>query len=143
VTAAYADVEIDIMGQVLVKFHWLVPEGFGSNAYFWNGDHYLRTDRAKPGVELLVAEDGYGYDLVVERQWNDVDDHLWDALIGASYSQADAEAAFRIIRDIVADGLLMAELTDDQIRYLNDLPISDPDVETVIAMRGRQTFVAD
>src|SRR5437764_4795035 len=135
VTAAYADVEIDIMGQVLVKFHWLVPEGFMSNSYFWNGDQYLRTDRTKRGLELLIAEDGYGYDLVVEHRWDNVDDDLWDALIDASYSRADAEAAFRVIRAIVADGLLMDELTDDQIRTLNDLPIADPDVETVIATR--------
>ncbi len=41
-TPAWADCQVDLMGQPIVRFHYVAPDGFGTDTYGWYHDLFLR-----------------------------------------------------------------------------------------------------
>lgn len=119
---AWAECAIDAMHQAVVRFHTLNPVGFGHDEYDWVSSLYLRRNRVTECVEFLVEEDGYGDLCSVEKVWDQIDEDLWEDLVGACY-EGDAKAAFDLLLAIAGDSLHVRELTAEDEERIKHLPI--------------------
>jgi hypothetical protein len=136
-TMAQATCQIDLLGQVLIEFQVIVAEGFGSPYYEFAPRYYLRQDRVRKVVDLLVVPDDM--DAFVEHQWEDVDLELDDNELPQDSSRA--QVAFEAMMEAVGDMMRMTPLTDDLIAKLRTVGIWPPSLlDELIAQYGRHRF---
>jgi hypothetical protein len=136
-TMALATCQIDLLGQVLIEFQIIVPEGTGSPYWEFAPRLYLRQDRLRNVVELIVVPDGI--EPAVEHQWEDVDLELDEDEVPQESSRQ--QVAFEAMMEIVADAVHMTPLTDDLIAKLRSVGIWPPSLlDELIAEYGRHRF---
>jgi hypothetical protein len=125
------------MYQGVVQFTVLVLEGFGSNGYHWNGDNFLRSDRARGCVELLHAEDGYGWELAAEMTWSALDEESESRLREARLD-GDPEAMFVALARIAQDHMQLDFLIEEDLRRYRTLSIHGERVDEMLQRRGKE-----
>lgn len=142
-TVGWAEVAVDVLDQPTMRMHLLVPEGFMSEAFHWNGDFGLRVSRADgPRVELLVAEDGYGYRLEVADAVDDVSDDLHDELVELG-RENDSMDVLRLLTLAAASIAKFAPVTDDLLGRLRGATVDGPSLDEVLAARGREVVPSE
>ncbi len=146
-TAAWADIEVDAIGQAMVQLQLLVPEEFNSDAFTWNGDFIIRTDKVSGDIQFIVdfSEIGNWAIGASVHYYRDNDDEamkLDDALIktwGADASDADLEDVLRLVlsRLSTVNELGFRLLTEDDIERISHLKMSPPGFQEVLNARGQ------
>lgn len=134
-TIGWAEVEVDVLGQPIMRMTLLVPEGFGSSDLHWNEDFGLRISRVDgPQVELLVAEDGYGYRMVIGA--SETPD-LYDEFITLT-SETSGRDAFALLVQAAAPIARFGPVTDELVEGLRREFVDGISVDEMLETRGRE-----
>ncbi len=132
-TPAWADCDVDLMGQPIVRFHYVAPDGFGKDSYGWYHDLFLRVDYLAYRLDLVIEIDG---EWSIEASF-DVSG-LHDALVDARWDEADPEELFALLLDAARSRVRVSPLTDADVHRVDRLPlISESSVAEEVARRGR------
>jgi hypothetical protein len=91
-TASWAEYELDLMGQPVVRFHCLAADGFGADSYSWYPSLFLRVDYVRQCLDLVVEVDG---DWSIEATFPL--EELHETLIDAELNEAEPEKVFMLL----------------------------------------------
>lgn len=133
-TLARATYLVDLVGQVQVLFHLLVPEGVGRPFYAFDPIVYLQQDRPQQTIKLIV--------IIADADEEDTL-HTWSQTTVAEdkymddYGMPDAEAAFHAMMEITCDAVRITPVTDELITHWRTLPIPGGMLDTLLIQHGR------
>ena len=131
-TPAWADCEVDLMGQPIVRFHYVAPDGFGTDTYGWYHDLFLRVDYLADHLDLVIEIEG---EWSVEASF-DISD-LHDALIEARWGEMDAEDLLVLLLHAARSRVGVSPLTEADVEHVDGLPlIAESTVAEEVARRG-------
>ncbi len=132
-TPAWADCEVDLMGQPIVRFHYVAPDGFGTDTYGWYHDLFLRVDYLADHLDLVIEIEG---EWSVEASFGMSDLH--DALIEARWGEVDPEDLLVLLLHAARSRVRVSPLTDADVEHVDGLPlIAESSVAEEVARRGR------
>jgi hypothetical protein len=132
-TVAWADCEVDLMGQPIVRFRSVAADGFGTDTYGWYEHVFLRVDYAADRLHLVVEIEG---EWSIEGSFEIAELH--DALVDARMGEADAEELLVLMLDCARSRVRVRSLTKDDVAWLDSLPlVADSSVEEEVRIRGR------
>lgn len=130
---AWADCQVDLMGQPIVRFHYVAPDGFGTDTYGWYHDLYLRVDYLTDRLDLVIQVDG---EWSIESSFSI--EGLHDVLVDARWGEADAEELLALLLDAAGSRVRVGALTDADVDRVDALPlIAESSVADELARRGR------
>jgi hypothetical protein len=137
VMPAWAETEVDLMEQIIVRLHTFTPQGLGSNWYEWRGDFYLRFSRvgAEDAIELLMPPDD-GWRLDIAERWEQLDDAIVDELRDLTHDSDSAGRGFDLIMGAVRDRVSIVDLTEEVIANYDKQAYDKYNVSAAIAERG-------
>ena len=137
-TLARATCQVDLLGQVLIQFHIIVAEGFLSPFYEIAPCIYLRHDRVRNVVELIL-DSGEG-ELSVEHRWDDVELVVED--LAAEAGITAEQAGFEAIMELVVDSVHVQPLEESHLERLRALRTSPASlVDTLLDSYGAHRFL--
>ncbi len=132
-TPAWADCEVDLMGQPIVRFHYVAPDGFGTDTYGWYHDLFLRVDYLADHLDLVIEIEG---EWSVEASFDMSDLH--DALIEARWGEMDPEDLLVLLLHAARSRVRVSPLTEADVEHVDGLPlIAESSVAEEVARRGR------
>jgi hypothetical protein len=130
-TASWAEYELDLMGQPVVRFHCLAADGFGADSYSWYPSLFLRVDYVRQCLDLVVEVDG---DWSIEATFPL--EELHETLIDAELNEAEPEKVFMLLLGAARPRLAASPLSSADIARLDALAIMGPGVEEEVVRRG-------
>lgn len=131
-TVAWAECDVDLMGQPIVRFHYVSADGFGADTYGWYDGVYLRVDYLNGRLDVVVE---------MEEEWS-VEasfpiDELHDALVDARMGDVDPRDLLVLMLRAAGPRIRVRPLTADDVTRLDELLIADSSVEDEVSDRGR------
>lgn len=131
-TVAWAECEIDLMGQPIVRFHAVVADGFGTDTYGWYDILFLRVDHLAGRLDLVVDIEG---EWSIEASFEI--EELHDALVDARAGEGNAEELFELMLEAAGSRVRVRSVTDDDVASFDGPPIdANPRVEGEVRLRG-------
>ena len=132
-TPAWVDCEVDLMGQPIVRFHYVAPDGFGADTYGWYHDLFLRVDYLADRLDLVIELEG---EWSVEASFDMSGLHY--VLIEARWGEMDPEDLLVLLLHAASSRVGVSALTDADIQHVDSLPlIAESSVAEEVARRGR------
>lgn len=131
-TVAWAECDVDLMGQPVVRFHHVVADGFGKDTYGWDSVIFLRVDYPRDCLDLIIDSDG---EWSIEATVGVSDIH--DSLEEARYGEADRQELFEMLLDAANSRIRTFPLTAEDIARIDELPLlAESTIEEEVARRG-------
>jgi hypothetical protein len=131
-TVAWAECDVDLMNQPIVRFHYVVADGFGTDTFGWYDSVYLRVDYLSARLDLVLEVEG---EWSVEASFPI--DELHDALGDARIGDADPQDLLVLMLGAARERVRVRPLTADDIARVDELPlIADSTVEDEVRDRG-------
>ncbi len=132
-TPAWADCEVDLMGQPIVRFHYVAPDGFGTDTYGWYHDLFLRVDYLADSLDLVIEIEG---EWSIEASFYIAG--LQDVLVDARWGDADPEDLLALLLDAAGSRVRVLALTEADVERVDGLPlIAERSVAEEMERRGR------
>lgn len=136
-TAAWAEVQTDLMGNLVARLHTFDAEGLSRSDSSWSTDEFfVRTDRDIALAKALLFFEGEWHELGrVERSDDDTLDDLWCL---DSADEAQLLGAFATVAGYPACGLGVQALDDELVEALDESSCSpEESVSAQLRLRGR------
>lgn len=132
-TLAWAECAVDLMGQPIVRFHYVSADGFGKDSYGWYDTLFLRADYVADRLDLVVDIDGE-WSVQYSFGTADIDDALVDARLG----EAEPEYLLSLLLDAAGSKIEVRAATEHDISRIERLLLlAERGVKEELTRRGR------
>lgn len=132
-TLAWAECDVDLMGQPIVRVHYVSADGFGKDSYGWFDNLFLRVDCVARRLDLVLDSEGE-WGIQYSFEIGDIDDDLIDAKLG----EAEPEYLLSLLLDAASSRIGVRSATDDDIsRVERVLFIDERGIREELSRRGR------
>lgn len=132
-TLAWAECDVDLMGQPIVRFHYVSADGTGKDSYGWYGNLFLCANYVAGRLDLVIDIDGE-WSVQDSFETIDIDDDLIDAQMG----EADPQSLLPLLLDAAGSRIRVRSATEDDISRIERLRlIAERGIREESSQRGR------
>jgi hypothetical protein len=132
-TLAWAECDVDLMGQPIVRFHCVCADGTGADTYGWYDYLFLRANYVAGCLDLVIDIDG---EWSVEDSFEIID--IADDLLDAQEGEADPQSLLSRLLAAAGSKVRVRSATEDDISRIEGLPlIAERGIREELSQRGR------
>jgi hypothetical protein len=132
-TLAWAECDVDLMGQPIVRFHYVSADGTGRDSYGWYENLFLCANYVARRLDLVVDSDGE-WSIQDSFETIDIDDDLLDAQLG----DADPQSLLPLLLDAAGSQIRVRPATELDISRIDRLRlIAERSIGEELSRRGR------